>query len=88
MERGMTVMTLRRPDADGNTHEAKSELSDPVPPEALLTVRDGLILLGGLVAGIAAGVLTYLAVRNLPEAVLAGIPACAAAVKFLDALIK
>lgn len=84
----MTVMTLRRQDADGNTREAKSELPDSVPREALLTVRDALILLGGLAAGIAAGVLTYLAARNLPEAVLAGIPGCAAAIKFLDALIK
>ena len=84
----MTVMTLRRPDADGNTREAKSELSDAVPREALLSVRDALILLGGLVAGIATGVLTYLAARHLPEAVLAGIPACAAAIKFLDAIIK
>jgi hypothetical protein len=84
----MTVMTLRRPEADGNTREVKSELSDSAPRGALLSVRDALILLGGLVAGIATGVLTFFAVHNTPEAILAGIPACAAAIKFLDAVIK
>ena len=83
----MTVMTLRRPEADGNTGEEKSELPGSSPRKAMLTVRDALILSGALVAGIAAGVLTYFAVRNLPEAVLGGTAACAAAVKFLDALI-
>ncbi len=38
-------------------------------------------------AGVATGVLTYFVVHNLPEAVLAGIPACAGAIKFLDTLI-
>jgi len=83
----MTVMTLRRPEVDGNTREGKSELPDPSLRRAMLTVRDALILSGALVAGIAAGILTYLAVRNLPEAVLGGIAACVAAVRFLDALI-
>jgi hypothetical protein len=40
-----------------------------------------------LVAGVATGILTYLAVHNLAEAVLAGLPACAGAIKFLDALV-
>jgi hypothetical protein len=87
VERGMTVMTLRRPEADGNTREEKSELPGSSSRNAMLTVRDALILSGSLAAGIAAGVLTYFAVRNLPEAVLGGAAACAAAVKFLDALI-
>jgi hypothetical protein len=46
-----------------------------------------VILSGGLAAGVAAGILTFLAVRNLSEAVLTGLPACAGAIKFLDALI-
>ena len=80
-------MTLRRREADGNAREAKSEVSGSGSRRAALTVRDAVILLSGLVVGIATAVLTFFAVRNLPEAVLAGIPACAAAIRFLDALI-
>jgi hypothetical protein len=53
----------------------------------LLTLRAAVILSGGLVVGLATGILTYFAVHSPPYAVLAGIPACAAAIKFLDALI-
>jgi hypothetical protein len=53
----------------------------------LLSLRAAVILSGGLVAGVATGILTYLAVHNLAEAVLAGLPACAGAITFLDALI-
>jgi hypothetical protein len=53
----------------------------------LLTVREALILSGGLVIGVAAGILTYFAVHNLALSVLAGGPACAGAIKFLDAVI-
>jgi hypothetical protein len=80
-------MTVRRPEADGNTVGSKSRLSGSGPRQALLTLRAAVILSGGLVAGVATGVLTYLAVHNLAEAVLAGIPACAGAIKFLDAVI-
>jgi hypothetical protein len=81
----MTLMTVRRPEADGNPDEAK--LSGLVSRRALLSLREAVILSGGLVAGVVTGVLTYFAVHNLAEAVLAGIPACAGAIKFLDALI-
>lgn len=81
-------MTLRRPEADGNSRDAKSGLSDPASRRVSLTLRDAVILAGGLVAGIVTGILTYLAVHNPPEAVLAGIPACAAAISFLDAHIS
>jgi hypothetical protein len=53
----------------------------------LLTLREAVILSGGLVIGVATGILTYFAVHNLAEAALAGIPACAGAIKFLHALI-
>jgi hypothetical protein len=80
-------MTLRRPHADGNTGGNESGSSGSVPRQALLTLREAVILLIGLVAGVAAGILTYAGVHNLPEAVLASIPACAGALKFLDTLI-
>ena len=86
-ERGMTVMTLRRPEADGNTRDSKSGPSDPGSRRVSLTLRDVVILSGGLVAGIVTGILTYFAVHNPPEAVLAGIPACVGAISFLDVLI-
>jgi hypothetical protein len=80
-------MTLRRPDAAGNTRDDKSGSSDPAPRRALLTLRDAVILSGGLVVGTIFAVLTYFAVHNLPEAILSGFPACAGAIAFLDALI-
>jgi hypothetical protein len=83
----MTFMTLRRPEADGNTNSVKSGLSVPASRRALLTLRSAVILSGGLVVGVSAGILTYFVVHSLPEAVLAGIPACAGAIKFLDTLI-
>jgi hypothetical protein len=79
----MTLMTVRRPEADGNPDANKSELSG----SALLNVREALILAVGLVIGVATGVLTYFAVHNPAQSVLVGIPACAGAIKFLDALI-
>lgn len=80
-------MTVRRLDADGNSDRDKSGLSGSSPRRALLTLRSAVILSGGLVAGVATGVLAYIAVHSLPEAVLAAIPACAGAIKFLDAVI-
>jgi hypothetical protein len=80
-------MTVRRPKADGNPAADKSELPGPPSRRALLTVREALILSGGLVIGVVAGILTYFAVHNLALSVLAGGPACAGAIKFLDAVI-
>ena len=80
-------MTVRRQVADGNPDGDKSGLSGSFSRRALLSLRATVILSGGLVTGIATGILTYLAVRNPSEAVLAGLPACAGAIKFLDALI-
>jgi len=80
-------MTVRRPVADGNPDEDKSRLSGSFSRRALLSLRAAVILSGGLAAGVATGILTYLAVHNLSEAVLAGLPACAGAITFLDALI-
>ena len=78
-------MTVRRSGAKGNT---KSDLSDSRPRRALLRLREAAILSGGLVVGVAAGILTYFAVHNLAEAFLAGGPACAAAITFLDNIIS
>jgi hypothetical protein len=44
-------------------------------------------LSGGLVAAAATGALTYIVAASLAAAALAGIPAFASAVTFLDALI-
>jgi hypothetical protein len=80
-------MTVRRPEAKRNTYRAKSASPGSSSRRALLTLRAAVILSGGLLVGLATGILTYFAVHNVPDAVLAGIPACAAAIKFLDALI-
>ena len=80
-------MTLRRLEADGNADGPKSGLSVFSPRRALLSLRAAVILSSGLIAGVATGVLAYLAARNLAESVLADIPACAGAIKFLDVLI-
>ena len=84
---GMTLMTVRLPAPDGNPDRDKSGLSGSFSRRALLSLRAAVILAGGLVAGIATGILTFLVVHNLAEAVLAALPACAGAIKFLDALI-
>jgi hypothetical protein len=62
-------------------------LPDSIPRRGLLSVRDTMIFSGGLIAAVATGVLTYFVGRNLAAAVLAGIPAFAGAVKFLDKVI-
>jgi hypothetical protein len=77
-------MTVRRPVADGNPDGDKS---GSFSRRALLSLRAAVILSGGLAAGVVTGILTYLAIRNLSEAVLTGLPACAGAIKFFDALI-
>jgi hypothetical protein len=70
-----------------NTRGKISGMSGSDPRRPLLTLRAAVILLGGLVAGVATATLTYLGVHDLPAAVLVGIPACAGAIKFLDYLI-
>jgi hypothetical protein len=52
-----------------------------------LTLRSALVLLLGLIAGAAAGALTYAARHSLAEAVLASLGAAGAAVLFFDRLI-
>ena len=83
----MTLMRVGRQEADGNPAANKSEFPDSASHRALLTVREALILSGGIVIGVATGILTYFAVHNLALSVLAGGPACAGAIKFLDAVI-
>jgi hypothetical protein len=83
----MTLMRVRRQEADGNPAANKPELPDSASHRALLTVREALILSSGIVIGVVAGILTYFAVHNLALSVLAGGPACAGAIKFLDAVI-
>lgn len=80
-------MTVRRPEADGNTRRPKSGLPDSVPHRTLLTLRTAVILFAGLMAGTAIGILTHFVADNLAEAVLAGIAACAGAINFLHAVI-
>ena len=80
-------MRLRPSRAGGNPPADKSRLASPASQRALLTVREALILSAGLVIGVAAGVLTYFAVHNPALAVLAGGPASAGAIKFLDTVI-
>jgi hypothetical protein len=84
----MTLKTLRRPRAEGNPSDAgNSESPGHSSRQPLLSVRVALILSAGLVIGVITGVLTYFAVHNLALSVLAGGPACAGAIKFLDTVI-
>lgn len=80
-------MTVRRPGLDVNTRGARSGMSGSAPRRALLAQRTAVILLGGLMAGVAAGILSFFAAHTLPLAVLAGVSACAGAIKYLDYLI-
>jgi hypothetical protein len=52
-----------------------------------MTLRNTVIWLIGMLAGIGTGVLTYMVAHSLPGAVLASIPACVGAVRFLDTRI-
>jgi hypothetical protein len=53
----------------------------------LLSVRSTLILLLGLLGGVAAGILTHLAGEHWALAVLAGLSAMSAVIIFFDAVI-
>ena len=65
--------------------------ASPPPPESeptpLLTVRATVILLLAVLVGITAGVLTYLAQRSVPGAVLAGGGATGAAIALFNTII-
>ncbi len=80
-------MRVRDPVAEGNTPDVNSGLFGSGRRRGLLSLRSAVILSGGLVAAAATGVLTYIVAASLAAAVLAGIPAFAGAVKFLDTLI-
>jgi hypothetical protein len=56
-------------------------------PEPLLTVRAALILLLALIAGAAAGALTYLGHRSVPAAVLVAGSASGGALMLFNSLI-
>lgn len=59
----------------------------PDGPGPLLTLRSAVILGAALLAGLAAGTLTWLATASLPDAFLALGPACAGSVTVLNAII-
>lgn len=80
-------MTVRPPDTDGNSGDINSDLSDIGPRGPFITLRDAVIWLIGMLVGIGTGVLTYSGTHSLPEAVLASIPACIGAARFLDTRI-
>lgn len=80
-------MTVRPPDTSGNSDDANSELSDTTSGSQVMTLRNTVIWLIGMLAGIGTGVLTYMVAHSLPGAVLASIPACVGAVRFLDTRI-
>jgi len=80
-------MRVRRPAADGNTPCAKSRSPGAARRRGLLSLRDAVILAGGLAAAAGAGVLAYLVARNLAAAALAAAPAFAGTVTFLNTLI-
>ena len=86
-EEGHDHMTLRPLDTNGNSEPHKSGFSRPDSQKPLLTLRAAVIFALGLVVGVVTGLLTYLASHDLAEAALAGIPACAGAITFLNAVI-
>ena len=59
----------------------------PDGPRPLLTLRSAVILGAALLAGLAAGTLTWLATASLPAALLAVGPAGAGCVTVLNAII-
>jgi hypothetical protein len=83
-------MTVRRRPADRNTHGGpgwESGSASPAERSPLLTLRQAVILIAGLVIGTVAGLLAYLAGGRAAGAVLAGGAACAAAISLLNTLI-
>jgi hypothetical protein len=86
-EGSVTLMTVRRPDANRNSGDANSEMSDTTSRGRKITLRDAVIGLIGLLVGVAAGILAFMASRSLPGAILASVPACIGAIKILDTLI-
>jgi len=88
-------MTVRPRPADGNLpqgHENETRAAAPAgqPPSGrppLLTQRAAIIFIAALAAGIAAGILAYLAGARPAAAVLTGGGAFAAAITLLETLI-
>jgi hypothetical protein len=78
---------VRRPDPDVNPPSETSGNSGADARQALLTLRTAFVLTGGFVVGVAVGILTYFGIHQLPAAILAGIPACAAGITFLHNVI-
>jgi hypothetical protein len=90
ISKGPTNMTVRRRPADRNTPLGPGWETGPASPGErgpLLTLRQAVILIAGLVIGTAAGVLAYLAGGRAADAVLAGGAASAAAISLLNTLI-
>lgn len=57
------------------------------PPDPLLSVRAALVFLGALTIGVVAGVLSYLAQRDVASACLVGGGAVAAAIVLLNSMV-
>jgi hypothetical protein len=79
-------MKVQRLTAHRNSREAKTG-SDSPPRRGLLSLRDAVIIAGGVVAAVAAVALTCWVSRNVVAAALAGFPAFARTVEFLDRFI-
>ena len=75
------------PHAVSNLNEPERDSSGPDADHALLNVRLAVILLLGVLAGLAAALLTYLAYGLWPTAALAGGGAAVATIKTCHALI-
>ena len=80
-------MSVCHPAAGRNTCEAKTQLPGSPPRRGLLSLRAAVIIAAGGVAAVATGALTCWASHSLAAAVLAGPPAFARTVEFLDRLI-
>lgn len=83
-------MTVRRSGHDGKVPEDPGKESSRSIPDrdGLLSERAALILIAGLVIGVAAGVLAYFAGSKLAAAVLTGGGAFAGAIVLLNSLIR
>ena len=80
-------MTIRRSESDRNSGEDPASETGSSVRSSLLTLRAGFILSAGVMVGVAAGILTYLAARRAADSVLAGGAAFAGSVTLLNSLI-
>lgn len=62
-------------------------MTKPQTPPPLLSLRSAVVLLLGVVCGIAVGVLAFLAGRNAATAVLSGLAGAGATIAFLHKVI-